>query len=208
MPKAENNFRMGWDKDIPVCLGIKYSQWSDIPWNKLERKVHKLQTRIYQASSSGDIRTVRKLQKTLLHSWSAKCLAIRRITQDNTGKKTAGVDGIKSLSPAVRMKLVDKLKIGNKTKPTRRIWIPKSNGEKRPLGIPTIHDRSVQTLAKMTLEPEWEARFEENSYGFRPGRGCHDAIEAIFNHTRFKTKYVLDADISKCFDKINHEVLL
>lgn len=99
MPKAENNFRMGWDNDIPVCLGTNYSQWSDIPWNQLERKVHKLQTRIYQASSRGDIRTVRKLQKTLLHSWSAKCLATRRITQDNTGKKTAGVDGKKISVP-------------------------------------------------------------------------------------------------------------
>ena len=208
MPKAENNFRMGWDNDIPVCLGTTYSQWNEIPWHKLERKVHKLQTRIYRASSRGDLRTVRKLQKTLLNSWSAKCLATRRITQDNSGKKTAGVDGIKSLSPEARMKLANKLKIGNKTKPTRRIWIPKLNGEKRPLGIPTIHDRSVQALVKMAIEPEWEARFEENSYGFRPGRGCHDAIEAIYNHVKYKTKYVLDADISKCFDKINHDALL
>ena len=88
MPKAENNFRMGWDNDIPVCLGNKYSQWSDIPGNRLERRIHKVQTRIYRASSRGDLRTVRKLQKTLLNSWSAKCLATRRITQDNSGKKT------------------------------------------------------------------------------------------------------------------------
>ena len=174
----------------------------------MEKKVHKLQTRIYQASSRGDQRTVRKLQKTLLRSWSAKCLAVRRVTQDNTGKKTAGVDGVKALSPEARLDLVEQLRLGTKAKPTRRVWIPKSNGEERPLGIPTIHDRALQALAKAALEPEWEARFETNSYGFRPGRGCHDAIEAIFNHIRFKPKFVLDADISKCFDKINHKALL
>jgi len=117
----------------------------------MEKKVHKLQTRIYRSSSRGDIRTVHKLQKTLLKSWSAKCLAVRKITQDNTGKKTAGVDGVKSLSPEARLELVNKLKLGNKAKPTRRVWIPKPNGEKRPLGIPTIYDRALQTLAKMAL---------------------------------------------------------
>lgn len=118
------------------------------------------------------------------------------------------MDGVKSLSPEARLELVEKLKTGEKSKPTRRVWIPKPNGEKRPLGIPTIHDRAIQTLTKMALEPEWEARFEGNSYGFRPGRGCHDAIEAIFNQIRGKSKFVLDADISKCFDKINHKALL
>jgi RNA-directed DNA polymerase len=202
-------FRMGWDNDIPVCLGhIKPIEWRDLPWKQMEKKVHKLQNCIYRASSRGDTRTVHKLQKTLLRSWSAKCLAVRKTTQDNTGKKTAGVDGIKSLSPEARLDLVENLKTGKKSKPTRRVWIPKPNGEKRPLGIPTIHDRAIQTLTKMALEPEWEARFEGNSYGFRPGRGCHDAIEAIFNQIKGKSKFVLDADISKCFDKINHKALL
>jgi RNA-directed DNA polymerase len=209
MPKAEQEFRMGWDNDIPIFLGIVDPQkWEELPWKKIEKKVHKLQTRIYRASSRGDTQAVRRLQKTLLKSWSAKCLAVRKITQDNTGKKTAGVDGIKSLSPDDRLELVNQIKLGNKVKPTRRIWIPKSDGYQRPLGIPTIHDRTLQTLAKMTLEPEWEALFEANSYGFRPGRGCHDAIEAIFNHLKSKTKFVLDADISKCFDKIDHKALL
>jgi RNA-directed DNA polymerase len=209
MPKAEQQFRMGWDIDAPLSQETSPPyKWNELPWKKMEKKIHKLQTRIYRASSRGDTRTVRKLQKMLLKSWSAKCLAVRKVTQDNTGKKTAGVDGVKSLTPAARQKLVSKIKLGNKANPTRRVWIPKPNGEKRPLGIPTIHDRALQTLAKMTLEPEWEARFEANSYGFRPGRGCHDAIEAIFNHLRSKTKYVLDADISKCFDKIDHDALL
>ncbi|MHC5828325.1 MAG: reverse transcriptase N-terminal domain-containing protein, partial [Nostoc sp.] len=103
MPKAEQEFRMGWDNDIPIFQGFFDSyKWGELPWKQMEKKVHKLQTRIYQASSRGDVRTVHKLQKTLLKSWSAKCLAVRKVTQDNTGKKTAGVDGAKSLTPEDR----------------------------------------------------------------------------------------------------------
>jgi len=143
-----------------------------------------------------------------MKSWSAKCLAVRRVSQDNQGKKTAGVDGIKSLTPAQRIQLVNDLKLESKGKPARRVWIPKpGREEKRPLGIPVMYDRALQALLKQALEPEWEASFEENSYGFRPGRGCHDAREAIFNSIRYKPKWVLDADIAKCFDKINHQAL-
>ncbi len=184
-------------------------EWKNIPWHRLEKNVFKLQRRIYQASNRGDVKTVHRLQRLLMKSWSAKCLAVRRVTQDNQGKKTAGVDGVKLLTPEQRLTLVSSLEINQKVNPTRRVRIPKpGTTETRPLGIPTMNDRALQAVAKLALEPEWEAKFEENSYGFRPGRSCHDAVAAIFNSIRFVPKYALDADISKCFDQINHEALL
>ena len=184
-------------------------EWNQINWRKAERLTFKLQKRIYRASERGDVKAVRKLQKTLINSWSNKVLAVRRVTQDNTGKRTAGVDGIKSLTPKQRFKLVSQLKTTGKSQPTRRVMIPKpGTNESRPLGIPTMYDRALQAVVKTALEPEWEAKFEPNSYGFRPGRSCHDAIGAIFINIRYKAKYVLDADIAKCFDRINHKALL
>ncbi len=183
--------------------------WTQVNWRKLERTVFKLQKRIYQASQRGDVKAVRKLQKTLLNSWSAKMLAIRKVTQDNQGKNTAGVDGKKALTPKARFELVKTLELNHKSTPTRRVWIPKpGKTEKRPLGIPTIAERAKQALVKLALEPEWEAKFEPNSYGFRPGRSCMDAIEGIKVAIKQKSKYVLDADIAKCFDKIDHKKLL
>jgi RNA-directed DNA polymerase len=184
-------------------------EWKNINWRKAEKCIFKLQKRIYRASQRGDVRTVRRLQKLMINSWYAKLLSVRRVTQDNQGKKTAGVDGVKSLTPKQRLLLAKELKLGTKAKPTRRVWIPKQNKEElRPLGIPTMKDRALQGLAKLALEPEWEAKFEPNSYGFRPARSCHDAIQAIFDAINKKPKFVLDADISKCFDKINHSKLL
>ncbi|MFM9267163.1 group II intron reverse transcriptase/maturase [Tychonema sp. BBK16] len=184
-------------------------EWNQINWRKAERLTFKLQKRIYRASERGDVKAVRKLQKTLINSWSNKVLAVRRVTQDNTGKRTAGVDGIKLLTPKQRLELISQLKVTGKSQPTRRVMIPKpGTNESRPLGIPTMYDRALQAVAKAALEPEWEAKFEPNSYGFRPGRSCHDAIGAIFDSIRYKAKYVLDADIAKCFDRINHKALL
>lgn len=210
MSKAEPQFRMESEPDQPHRPGKKpIQQWQSIPWHSLERRVYKLQKRIYQAASRGDLKTVRQLQKTLLKSWSAKCIAVRKVTQDNQGKKTPGIDGVKSLTPNQRLALVNSLKLTHQAKPTLRVWIPKpGTQEKRPLGIPTIGERALQALVKMALEPEWEARFEPHSYGFRPGRGVHDAIKAISQDIKQKAKYVLDADICKCFDRINHEALL
>jgi RNA-directed DNA polymerase len=195
--------------NISNTLNNQTVEWKDINWRKLERVTFKLQKRIFQANGRGDVKAVRKLQKTLIRSWSAKCIAVRRVTQDNQGKNTAGVDGVKSVTPKQRINLVSKLKLTGKSKPTRRVMIPKpGTTETRPLGIPTINDRALQALVKLALEPEWEAKFEPNSYGFRPGRSCHDAIGAIFDSIKHKAKYVLDADIAKCFDRIDHKALL
>ena len=183
-------------------------EWSQINWRKVERTVFKLQQRIFQASRDGNFKSVRKLQRTLTRSYYARLLATRQITQDNSGKKTAGIDGIKSISPKQRLILAQNLNLKSKPLPARRILIPKPNGEQRPLSIPVMRDRVCQALVKLVLEPEWEAKFEPNSFGFRPGRSSHDAIEAIFNSIRCKQKFVLDADISKCFDRINHDYLL
>ena len=189
-------------------LEVRY-KWNEIPWRTLEISVFKLQKRIYQASLNVDIKRVHQLQKLLLKSESARLLAVRRVTQENQGRKTAGVDGIAKLKPKERLHLAENLKLGERSDPVRRVWIPKpGKTEKRGLGIPTIATRAEQTLVKMALEPEWEAKFEPNSYGFRPGRSCHDSCEAIHQTLRKKTAFILDADISGCFDNIDQTVLL
>jgi RNA-directed DNA polymerase len=185
--------------------------WKKLPWKAYQRNVFRLQKRIYQAERRGDHKRVHNLQRLLLRSWSARCLAVRQVSQDNRGKRTPGVDGVASLTPEQRLAYARRLcNLPQKADPVRRTYIPKPNNpvEQRPLGIPTMYDRACQALVKRALEPEWEARFEPNSYGFRPGRCAQDAIEAIYNFIRLKPKYVLDADIEKCFDRISHEDLL
>jgi RNA-directed DNA polymerase len=187
-------------------------EWKELPWKQFQRSTFKLQKRIYRASQAGNVKLVRSLQKLLAKSQAASYLAVRRVTQDNQGKKTAGVDGVKELTPPQRLELATKLKLRpyqKKAKAVRRVWIPKpSTDEQRPLGIPVMEERARQALAKLALEPEWEAKFEPNSYGFRPGRSAQDAISYIFTCIRQSPKYVLDADICKYFDRINHQTLL
>ncbi len=186
--------------------------WTQAPWRKLEQHVYRLQKRIYKAQARGNVKAVHSLQRLLMKSQAARLLAVRRVTQDNHGKKTAGVDGVKAVGPLIRLLFVTRLRTPEviTAQPVRRVYIPKPGKphESRPLGIPVLLDRAHQALAKLALEPQWEARFEPDSYGFRPGRSCHDAIEALFKHVVFAPKYVLDADIKGCFDNIAIPALL
>src|SRR5260370_10624345 len=148
----------------------------------------------------------------MLKSYSNRLVSVRRVTQINAGKYTPGMDKLVIKTPAARGKLVDYLAHYSpwKAKPARRVYIPKANHKLRPLGIPVVIDRCLQAMVKNALEPSWEAKFEGTSYGFRPGRSCHDAIEKIYVLARpNKTKkWVLDADIRGAFDNISHDHLL
>lgn len=184
--------------------------WNGIDWGFLQSNVRKVQYLIYKARRSGNMKRVHNLQQILINSRSAKLVATHRVTTLNKGKRTAGVDKVVLLEPKDKLQLATSLSLDGQASPIRRVWLPKpGKKEKRPLGIPVIHDRAKQELARLALEPEWEAIFEPNSYGFRPGRSCHDAIEAIFLNMRGGTpKWVFDADIRKCFDTIDHNSLL
>lgn len=186
--------------------------WSQVNWVEVYKLIRNLQRRIFRARKLGQWKQLRRLQKLLLRSYANLLESVRRITQDNAGKNTPGVDGEVIKTPAGRVKLVNNWAMP-KAKPTRRVFIPKSNGKKRPLGIPTIKDRVAQNIIKNYLEPEWEAVFEPNSYGFRAGRSCHDAIGQIFNKLSNNARnsnhrWVLDADIKGCFDNLAHKSIL
>lgn len=184
--------------------------WDKIEWSQSYTKIRRIQRRIYKASRLCEKKKVWFLQKQILTSPHAKLIAVQITTTLNKGRNTPGVDGYLPTSPKEKLKMAQTLEINGKSNTIKRGWIPKpGKKEKRPLGIPTIHDRAKQALCKLALEPEWEAKFEPNSYGFRPGRRPHDAIEANFLNLRHNTdKWVFDADIRKCFEKIDHEALL
>ena len=195
---------------------LSYSDsWELADWKGFQKVLFRLQRRIFKAIKDGDKARAKRLQKLVLSSHSARMLAIRQVTQLNTGKKTAGIDGKKSLTFEERFQLESTLKQNTKTwkhQGLREIPIPKKDGTKRILKVPTIADRAWQCLLKYALEPAHEAQFHAHSYGFRPGRGTYDAQKKLFMNLRSSSnginKRVLEIDIEKCFDRISHKAIL
>jgi RNA-directed DNA polymerase len=184
-----------------------------LPWGSLEQQVVRMQKQIAQAAQRGDKQAVHDLQQRLMESEAARLLAVRRVAEENQGKDTAGVDGIKSLGPKERLAMASTIhpRYWNEQPPmpVRRVWVPKpGTAERRPLAILSMIDRCKQALVKLALEPEWEVKFEQHSYGFRPGRGAHDALAAIVVTIERQPMFVFDADIEEAFDHVDQAAVL
>ncbi len=181
--------------------------WQFIDWNKVYKKVKSLQQRIVKATREGRYNKAKSLQWMLTHSFAAKLLAVKRVTE-NTGKNTAGIDGVIWNTPLRKLTAAKSLtRKGYKAKPLKRVYIPKKNGKKRSLGIPTMYDRAMQALYLLALDPVSETTADNCSYGFRPKRSCADAIARCFIHLSRSNSatWILEADIKGCFDHISHK---
>src|SRR6266699_936886 len=211
-PKGTLDTSVNGPEGLPLSDG---DAWERVDWGHHEEQVRRLRGRIFQAVRDGDWPGARNLQKLMLRSWSNTLVSVRQVTQRNTGRRTAGIDGLVALTSQARAEMAVRVHAGigsHRPSPVRRVYVPKASDKTkmRPLGIPVLTDRCHQARVKNALEPEWEARFEPRSYGFRPGRGCHDAIESLFNTLgrRSARVWILDADLASAFDKISHEHLL
>src|SRR6266550_9383389 len=190
--------------------------WQQVDWRMHEERVRRLRRRIFKAVRDGDLAKARNLQKLMLRSWSNTLISVRQVTQRNAGRKTAGIDGEVALTAPARMDVavrVHRTIRSWRPRAVRRVYVPKAGNRAklRPLGIPVITDRCHQGRVRNALEPEWEARFEPRSYGFRPGRSCQDAIGAIYTSCHgplAKRLWALDADLAAAFDRIDHDRLL
>jgi RNA-directed DNA polymerase len=199
----------------PEGLPFDGDAWEQVDWRGHEERVRRLRGRIFKAVREGDWPLARNLQKLMLRSWSCTLVSVRQVTQRNAGRRTAGIDGLVALTSQARAEMAVRVHatIGShRPSPVRRVYVPKASDKSkmRPLGIPVLIDRCHQARVKNALEPEWEARFEPRSYGFRPGRGCQDAIQSLFGilHGKSGRVWILDADLAAAFDKISHEHLL
>jgi len=192
------------------ALSGNAEHWHKISWPQCYREVRRLQARIVKATKEGRWNKVKTLQWLLTHSFSGKALAVRRLTE-NQGKRTPGVDKVRWSTPEAKYRAIKTLsRHGYKPQPLRRIYIPKSNGRRRPLGIPTMKDRAMQALYLLALEPVAETKADPHSYGFRPARSTGDAIEQCFTLLARKTRsqWILEGDIRGCFDEIAHSWLV